>query len=85
MSAPPLKGNVLACSNKRRWCDEFAARAGAMDAINRYRVADRLWIYNCSYCRGWHLTKSNCGIDYMVTGSLLVCGKTKSQSDSPAT
>lgn len=72
MTAPPLKGGVLNCSNKHRWSDEHAARAGAMDSITRHGQASRLWVYHCPHCRGWHLTSQNQGVKMLVTRDNLV-------------
>lgn len=45
------------CTGKRRWSDELSACAGALDAVERHRE-ERLWVYQCPHCRGWHLTRS---------------------------
>jgi len=68
MSAPPLKRPVLTCLSKQRWCDELAARAGAMHALERPgNTITRLWVYACPECRGWHLTSKGHGQRMMVT------------------
>jgi hypothetical protein len=67
MTAPPLKGRVLTCASKRRWSDEVSARAGAMSAIQFYQNTDRLWVYRCKECNGWHLTSKDNGRRQMVT------------------
>lgn len=55
------------CEAKRRHPDELLARAAAMRAIEIHNETDRLWVYQCPECRGWHLTKRNNGIGKMVT------------------
>lgn len=40
------------CLNKRRFSDEFAARAVGMD------LPHTAYVYRCSNCQGWHLTKN---------------------------
>jgi hypothetical protein len=74
MSAPPLKVNVRNCLNKRRYSDEFAARAAAQASIKRHGNAQALWVYQCTECRGWHLTHKNQKTRRtMVTSMELVC------------
>ena len=46
------------CIGKQRWADEMAARAGAIYAIETFRKADKLWVYRCPHCYGWHLTRT---------------------------
>lgn len=58
MSRPPLKGTKLNCANKIRYADEFPARVAAMESINRHGTTDKLWVYRCPHCSGWHLTRS---------------------------
>lgn len=62
MNAPLRRnGNLGAfiersCSNKTRYSDEFDARAaGAIFSRDGHK---RLFVYPCTVCRGWHLTKS---------------------------
>lgn len=57
MTAPPLKKKVVNCIAKRRFSDEPAARVGAQFAINTYQLVDRLYVYHCAECRGWHMTR----------------------------
>ncbi len=54
------------CLNKTRYTDEYTARAGAFhlftfDETRKLRsgpVPQKLWVYKCANCRGWHMTKS---------------------------
>lgn len=58
MTAPPLKNKrQINCLNKRRYPDEFSARAGAMHAVGTYRRVEELHVYKCVICGGWHLTR----------------------------
>jgi len=62
MTAPPKKKNVVTCETKRRYADEFAARAAAMESLELHPPeSGALWIYPCALCRGWHLTRRNNG------------------------
>jgi hypothetical protein len=67
MSAPPLKKEVRVCQKKHRHPDELTARAAAMDAIQRHRNTETLFVYQCAHCRGWHLTRFPIGEGRMVT------------------
>jgi hypothetical protein len=67
MSAPPLKKKVVTCQSKRRHPDEITARAAAMRAIQYRGQVNKLWVYPCPECRGWHLTKKNNGLGALVT------------------
>lgn len=48
------------CKQKDRFSDEPQARAAALYAIENPRRAnepiDRLWVYRCPHCFGWHMT-----------------------------
>lgn len=44
------------CTSKQRWSDEMAAQAGAASCVER-GTADRLYVYKCPECHGYHLTK----------------------------
>lgn len=46
------------CKNKRRFVSEVEARAGALVSVDERRDTDRLWVYLCAECAGWHLTSS---------------------------
>jgi hypothetical protein len=47
--------NLRSCESKKRYADEYAARAAGC----RHMVggAQQLFIYKCKLCRGWHLTR----------------------------
>jgi hypothetical protein len=53
---------VIACKQKNRYSDEITARAAAMDSIQKYQNVEKLYVYNCPICSGWHLTRSNTDI-----------------------
>lgn len=56
MTAPPPKKRVADCTRKRRYSDEFAARAGAQIFCQETGQA-QIGIYQCDLCSGWHLTR----------------------------
>jgi hypothetical protein len=43
------------CWNKRRFADEYAARALAMD------LPTTGYVYKCQHCNGWHITSKRIG------------------------
>lgn len=46
------------CRGKHRWADELAARAGAMQSLERRPTEiSRLYTYRCPVCCGYHLTR----------------------------
>ena len=51
-----------ACKMKSRFTDEPQARAAALVAIETPRTngkpVQRLWVYRCNHCSGWHMTSS---------------------------
>lgn len=56
-----IEAQRRACDRKTRFGSEQAARHGARWAINfgdRHERPDRLWVYPCYICRGWHMTSS---------------------------
>lgn len=68
MSAPPIKLVVHNCEKKRRFSDEFAARAAAQERLQQLGQKDGLSVYRCPLCAGWHLTsKKNPGRYWRVT------------------
>lgn len=58
------------CEGKRRIQDEDNARAIGMHAAEKEGI--KLYVYQCRFCRGWHLTRRNNGeksaVDYYVRG-----------------
>jgi hypothetical protein len=59
---------VVNCDHKRRHADECQARAAAMDRLSMPSVdVDRLWIYRCPVCNGWHLTSKHRSAATLVT------------------
>lgn len=44
------------CEGKRRYSDEFGARAAGQCLEVENSV--KLYMYPCEVCRGWHLTKT---------------------------
>lgn len=55
------------CRKKRYYTDEIAARAGALLALSEWADTQRLWVYECKKCPGWHLTSVNQGQRWLVT------------------
>lgn len=54
------------CSSKQRSVSEVEARANALLSIETRRDTDRLWVYRCTHCFGWHLTSLNRGKRFLV-------------------
>lgn len=59
---PPLRrnGQLVAeiergCESKQRYSDEFGVRAAGL--VYQAKAKFKLYIYPCTVCRGWHLTK----------------------------
>lgn len=71
MTAPPPTKNVANCQKKRRYSDEFAARAGAQ-YFCVVRAVARVWVYPCPCCRGWHFTRKPKARKYLVTEQQLL-------------
>lgn len=50
------------CPRKTRYTTEIAARMGAQASITSPDPAatkvERLWVYSCPVCKGWHLTRN---------------------------
>lgn len=68
MTAPPKKQRVVNCENKRRYADEFTARAGTSHYLEaEQKKLDHLWIYRCRECGGWHMTSKNQGPRWKIT------------------
>lgn len=61
MTAPlRMNGKLLAkiarsCTSKARYSDEYGARAAGL--LYQEWTGTKLYLYPCSECRGWHLTK----------------------------
>jgi hypothetical protein len=61
MTAPRRRNGVLVttiergCESKRRYPDELTARAAGQFYSAKNEVT--LYLYPCSLCRGWHLTR----------------------------
>lgn len=58
MSAPPIKTVVRNCQKKRRFSDEFAARAATQSRLQEIGQKDGLSVYRCPLCAGWHMTSN---------------------------
>ena len=56
VSTPPIKLVTFNCQKKRRFSDEFAARAAAQERLQQIGQKDGLSVYHCPLCTGWHLT-----------------------------
>lgn len=65
MTAPPIKLTVATCNKKRRYSDEYAARAAAQ-ILCQQTQQPRAGVYPCELCRGWHVT-SDAARKYRVT------------------
>lgn len=48
------------CYAKRRYCDEFAARAVGMELVEEGKH-ESMSVYHCQVCGGWHLTTKQNG------------------------
>lgn len=47
-----------ACDGKKRYADEYAARASGTLCMQKYGSEHQLYFYRCRHCRGYHLTKA---------------------------
>lgn len=74
MTAPPPKPAHVTCRKKRRYPDELTARAAAMWSISQSET-ERLWVYACELCKGWHLTSRPNGRRRLVTEDNPVHGR----------
>lgn len=52
----PVQQIVSGCTGKNRYSDEYGCRASGQ--IQEAISGVKLYLYRCSLCRGWHLTKS---------------------------
>lgn len=59
-----------ACAHKCRHGTEAAARKAAQRAIRENQNAERLWVYACAKCRGWHLTRDHSGSPAVTANAL---------------
>lgn len=57
MGIPLPKSPQKTCERKRRYADEFAARAAGMQTLNANRKQGEIHVYRCTVCLGWHLTR----------------------------
>lgn len=55
VSGVPVEKLLRACRSKRRFSDDFAARAVALTK------EPPLYVYQCPHCNGWHLTSKEGG------------------------
>lgn len=68
------------CEGKRRYADELDARAVGMNSAES--SGDKLYVYRCRFCRGWHLSKNarmngkTYAVDYYVRGKFRTKDKT---------
>lgn len=63
---------LLVCSSKHRHADEATARSAAMTAIELYKKVDRLHVYKCPVCHGWHLTRKPNGMAVTASDPVFV-------------
>lgn len=54
------------CNGKRRFVSEVEARAAAAVSLDERRDAERLWVYLCGHCSGWHITSRAHSTRYVV-------------------
>jgi hypothetical protein len=67
VSAPPIKVRVFNCLQKRRFSDEFGARAAAQERLQQLGWKDGLRVYRCPECHGWHMTSQKGKAYFSVT------------------
>jgi hypothetical protein len=67
------------CATKQRYADEGAAKAWG--ATRQERTGTPLWVYRCSECRGYHLTRSDNGPAASVMAALAQPTRALSQQD----
>jgi hypothetical protein len=67
VSAPPIKRIVFNCLNKRRFSDEYAARAATQARLQQIGEKDGLAVYRCPECSGWHMTSRHSRRYWRVT------------------
>lgn len=54
---PPLTKEQQVCQSKHRHPDEATARAAASVRLGMQKVLEKLFVYRCGCCHGWHLTR----------------------------
>ena len=62
------------CLTKTRYADEYSARAGAFHVLTTERfhmTVDRMFVYKCPNCRGWHMSKKTSAHPPVTRDSLL--------------
>jgi hypothetical protein len=57
MAAEPANVEIANCRRKRRYRSEQEAREAARQQMRMNLDAPDLEIYECLWCRGWHLTR----------------------------
>jgi hypothetical protein len=45
------------CERKKRYADEWAARAQGSHQLEEDKFIGMLYVYKCKWCRGFHLTR----------------------------
>lgn len=48
---------AASCATKTRYKSEQAARVTARTQVQNRPELERLYVYGCGHCRGWHLTR----------------------------
>lgn len=76
MSAPKVNPEIAICQAKRRYSDELGARASASVICER-TSKDKLGVYFCRFCRGWHVTSLTTTRGWRVTPDELFVEKCK--------
>jgi hypothetical protein len=66
MTKPRKRRTDPVCCGERRFSDEPEARAAAMVSLEERPGQERLFVYLCQHCDGWHLTRKHNGRRYMV-------------------
>lgn len=58
-STSPLYPHEAACARKVRYATEIAARMGAQAVLTNPKLSppERLYVYSCPTCKGWHTTR----------------------------
>lgn len=57
---PPDRAARPRLCAKRGYTTEISARIGAQYRLGQPEcLVDQLWVYQCTRCNGWHLTRSS--------------------------